>query len=77
MWEQSAEESRTQPIVVRLTRRKAEMDRQAIGVHDRVNLARQPASPTAHILMGIVRDTGPVLVYAHTMEVSIICTAAS
>src|ERR1035438_232448 len=41
------------------------MDRQAIGVDDRVNLARQPALPTAHILMGIVRDTGPVLVYAH------------
>src|SRR5665811_595966 len=32
--------NRTQPIVVRLTGRESEMDREAIGVHDRVNLAR-------------------------------------
>jgi len=35
---QGTEENRTKPIVVRLTSREREMDRQAIGVHDRVNL---------------------------------------
>ena len=41
LWKQGAEENRTQPIVVRLTRREREMDRQAIRVHHRVNLAGQ------------------------------------
>ena len=44
LWKQGAEEHRTQPIVVRLTGREGEMDRQAIGVHDRVNLAGQAPS---------------------------------
>jgi hypothetical protein len=35
------EQNRTQPIVVRLAGRESEMDRQAIGVYDRVNFARQ------------------------------------
>jgi hypothetical protein len=39
LWKQGAEENRTQPIVVRLAGREREMDRQAIGVHHRVNLA--------------------------------------
>jgi hypothetical protein len=38
-WKQGAEENRTQPIVVHLTGRESEMDRQAIGVHHRVNLS--------------------------------------
>src|SRR5258708_17312062 len=41
---QGAEESRTQPIVMRFAGREREMDRQAIGVHHRVNLARQAPS---------------------------------
>ena len=58
---------------MRLTGREGEMDRQAIGVHDRVN--GQALSRATYILMIVVRDTGPVLV--RTIEVSIICTAAS
>jgi hypothetical protein len=38
---QRAEQSRTQPIVVRFAWREREMDWQAIGVRHRVNLARQ------------------------------------
>jgi len=53
------------------------MNRQAGGVHDRANLAGWPPSRATHILMIVVRDTGSVLVHASTMEVSIICTAAS
>ena len=41
------------------------MDRQAIGVHDRVNFARQAPSRATHILVIVVRDTGSVLVHAH------------
>jgi hypothetical protein len=41
---QAAEESRTQPVVMRLARREGEMHRQAIGVHHRVNLAGQAPS---------------------------------
>ena len=40
------------------------MDRQAIGVHDRVYLAGQAPSRATHILMIVVRDTGSVLVHA-------------
>ena len=50
---------------MRFTRRKSEMDRQAIGVHHRVNLARQAPSRATHILVIVVRDTGAVLVHAH------------
>ena len=76
LWEQRAEQNRTQPIVVRFTGREGEMDWQAVGVHDRVNLAREAPSRATHILVIVVRDTGSVLVHAHA-EVSIICTAAS
>ena len=62
---------------MRLTGRESEMNRQAVGVHDRVNLAGWLPSRGTHILMIVVRDTGSVLVHASTMEVSIICTAAS
>ena len=41
LWKQGADKNRTQPIVVRLTWREREADRQAIGVHYRVYLARQ------------------------------------
>jgi hypothetical protein len=41
------------------------MDRQAIGVHHRVNLARQASSRAPHILVIVVRDTGAMLVHAH------------
>jgi len=38
-WEQGAEKNGTQPIVMRLTRREGEMERETIGVNDRMNLA--------------------------------------
>ena len=41
------------------------MDRQAVGVHDRVNLARQAPSRATHVLVIVVRDAGSVLVHAH------------
>ena len=41
---QCAEQNRTQPVVMRLTGREGEIDRQAIGVHHRVNLAGQATS---------------------------------
>jgi hypothetical protein len=44
LWKQGAEENRTQPIVVRVTGREGQTDRQAVGVHHRVNLARQASS---------------------------------
>jgi hypothetical protein len=65
LWKQGAEENRTQPIVVRLTGREGEMDRQAIGVHDRVNLAGQAPLRATHILVSVVRDPGSVLEHAH------------
>jgi hypothetical protein len=62
---QGAEESRTQPAIMRFTGRESEMNRQAIGVHHRMNLAGQAASRAAHVLMIVIRDAGPVLVHAH------------
>ena len=50
---------------MRLAGREGEMDRQAIGVHDRVNLARQASSRATHVLVIVVRDTGSVLMHAH------------
>ena len=44
LWKQGAEKNPTQPIVVRFAGRECEVDRQAIGVHHRVNLARQAPS---------------------------------
>jgi hypothetical protein len=41
-----------------LAGRKGEMDRQAIGVHDRVNLADEAPSQATHILM-IIGDPSP------------------
>ena len=40
------------------------MDRQTIGVHDRVNFARQTPSRAIHILVIVVRNAGSVLVHA-------------
>jgi hypothetical protein len=39
------------------------MDRQAVGVHYRVNLAGQAASRAAHVLMVVVGHACPVLVH--------------
>jgi hypothetical protein len=41
---------------VRLTGREGKTDWQAVGVHDRVNLARKAPSRATHILMIVVRD---------------------
>ncbi|MCP1970809.1 hypothetical protein J2R87_004549 [Bradyrhizobium elkanii] len=57
--------NRTQPIVMRRTRRESDMERQAIGVHHCVNLVRQATSRAIHILVIVVRNTGFVLVHAH------------
>jgi hypothetical protein len=54
---------------MRFAGRKSEMDRQAVGVHDRVNLAGQAASRTAHVLVIVVGHGSPVLV--HTDDGSI------
>ena len=54
LWEQCAEENRTQPIVVRLAWCEGEMNRKPSGVHHRVNLARQPSSRTTYIPVAIV-----------------------
>jgi hypothetical protein len=41
------------------------MDRKAMGVDYRVNLAGQAASRPAHILVIVARDAGSMLVHAH------------
>jgi hypothetical protein len=61
--------NRTQPIVVCLTGREGEMDRQAVAVHDRVNLGRQAPSRVPHIFMIVVRDTGSELVHTYDRRV--------
>ena len=68
-WLQSGQEHRTEPIVMRLTGREAELHRQTIGVHDGVNLAGKSASRTAHMLFSVARDAGPVLVHAHDRRI--------
>ena len=50
---------------MRFTGREREMDRQAIGVHYRVNLAREAASRATHSLLIVVCDTRSVPVHAH------------
>jgi hypothetical protein len=56
---QGAEKNRTQPIVVCLTGRQREMDRQPVGVHDRVNFACQTASQLAHMLLIVISKAAP------------------
>src|ERR1700738_1002868 len=46
-----------------LAGREAELHKQAIGVHDSVNLARKPASRPAHVLFSVARDAGSMLVH--------------
>jgi hypothetical protein len=41
------------------------MDRQAIGVHYRMNLVRHAPSRATHVLVIVVCDTGSVLMHAH------------
>jgi hypothetical protein len=49
---------------MRFAGRKSEMDRQAVGVHYRVNLAGQAAPQAAHVLVVVVGHACPVLVHA-------------
>src|SRR5664279_495126 len=49
---------------MRFTWRQSEMDRQAVSVHDRVNLAGQATSRAAHVLVIVVGHACPVLVHA-------------
>ena len=51
---QARQEYRAQPIVVRLTGRQREPDRQAIGIDDRVNLAGQTRLVTGPSILLIV-----------------------
>jgi hypothetical protein len=51
LWEERAEESRAQSIVVCFTGREGEMDWQAVGIHDCVNLARQAPSTGGQRMM--------------------------
>src|SRR5450631_11326 len=48
---------------MRFAGRKSEMDRQAVGVHYRVNLAGQAASRAAHVLVSVVGHACPELVH--------------
>lgn len=41
------------------------MDWHPVGVYDRVNLACQAATRSAHILLVVISDAGSVLVHAH------------
>jgi hypothetical protein len=50
---------------MRFTGREREIERQAVGIHHRVNLACQAPSRATHILLTVVRDAGSVLVNAH------------
>jgi hypothetical protein len=54
---------------VRFTGRQAEAHRQAIGVHDRMNLACQSASRAPHLLLAVAPDAGSVLVHSHNRGV--------
>jgi len=54
---------------VRLARRKAKMHPQTDGVHNRLNLARQPASRAIHIFLSVAGDAGSVPLYAHNGRV--------
>jgi hypothetical protein len=56
LWKQCAEKNRTQPIVVRLTRREGEMYRQAIGIDHRMKLACQASSRATDILLIVIGD---------------------
>jgi hypothetical protein len=51
--------------ILGLAGRKAEVHWQTIGVHDNVYLAGKSAARTAHMLLFVIRDAGPVLVHAH------------
>jgi hypothetical protein len=42
---------------------ESKLYRQAIGVHDSMDLARQPASRPSHVLFSVVRDAGFMLVH--------------
>jgi hypothetical protein len=65
VWAQFAQENRAKLIVVRLTGRETELHRQAIGVHDGMNLCRQATSGSAHVLLTIARNAASVLMHAH------------
>ena len=54
---------------MRLTGREAEATRQTIGVYDGVDLAGKSTSRTAHMLLFVACDTGPVLVHAHDRRI--------
>ena len=48
---------------MRFAWRQSEINRHAVGVHDRVNRAGQATSRAAHVLQIVVRHACPVLVH--------------
>jgi hypothetical protein len=44
---------------------EAELHRQTIGVHDSMNLAREPSPRPAHMLFSVPRDACSMLVHTH------------
>ena len=46
------------------------MDWHPVGVYDRVNLACQAATRSAHILLVVISDAGSVLVHAHNGRIN-------
>ena len=53
---------------MRFTGSQAEAHRRTTGVRDRVNLAGQSASRTAHALLSIARNAGDMLVHSHEAD---------
>jgi hypothetical protein len=61
---QARQELAGKPIVMDLTGRQREAEGQAIGINQRMNLARQAAPRPAHGLSSIPSDACTVLMYA-------------
>jgi len=66
---QTREKFASKPIIVRFAGCQREPHRQAIGIDQRVNLAGQPASSSAHRLPSVPSDAGTVLMDAHNRRV--------
>ena len=62
---QFGRENRAKPMIALASPGAAELHRQAIGVHDGMNLCRQPPSGSAHVLLTIARDAASVLMHAY------------
>ena len=69
----SAQESRAEAIVVRLTGGDAEHHRQAFAVHDSVDLGAEPTARPPHLLGPVAGDAGCVLLpQAHPVPAAVL-----